>query len=49
MTGLNDVKQAAVRARARIPRPIRRGASQVWVVINRTDDICLRYQITGLA
>lgn len=49
MTGLNDVKQAAVRARARIPRPIRRGASQIWEVISRTVGICLRYRVTGLA
>jgi membrane protein len=49
VASLSDVKQAATRARRRIPRPIRRASSQTWEVISRTVGICVRYRVTGLA
>jgi membrane protein len=49
VAGLGEVKQAAIRVRRLVPRPIRSALAQCWEVISRTVGICIRYRVTGLA
>ena len=49
MAAVSTLRDAAARARRRLPRPLQSAAAQTWEVISRTVGICLRYRVTGLA
>jgi membrane protein len=49
VAAVSTLRDAAARARRRLPRPLQSAAAQTWEVISRTVGICIRYRVTGLA